>query len=112
MTARPPVTAALAALVLAGVGLSGCGKTGELERPAPLFGEKAKADYDAQKRAQAARRAAEADARKDSTVSTPDDANARPLPQAPYGVQIPGQSDPFGHGPQGSMPGPGQTSDQ
>jgi len=39
-------------LVLAG-GLSGCGKQGDLDRPGPLWGPKSKADYAAQKRAQA-----------------------------------------------------------
>jgi predicted small lipoprotein YifL len=44
------VSLALGAAVLAAAaGLAGCGKQGPLERPRPLFGEKAKAEYDAQK---------------------------------------------------------------
>ena len=44
---------AAAAVVLAGA-LAACGKQGDLDRPGPLWGAKAKADYAAQKRAQAA----------------------------------------------------------
>ena len=100
------------ALIFTAAALAGCGKTGTLEQPAPLFGEKAKADYDAKKRKEAAERARAAEARKDSTVVTPDDATARPLTQAPYAAPIPGQSDPFGHGPQGSVAGPGSDPDR
>ena len=39
------------------LGLAACGKQGDLERPAPLWGEKAKADYEAQKRKDAEERA-------------------------------------------------------
>lgn len=48
--------AGVAALALA---LGGCGRVGALERPAPLFGERAKAEYRAEKEAakeEAARR--------------------------------------------------------
>ena len=109
MIARPlMITAALTAALA----LAGCGKTGQLERPAPLFGEKAKADYKAEKVKEAADRAARADARNNSTVTTPDDPN-RPLTQAPYAPAIPGgPSDPYGHGPQGALPGPGSANDR
>ena len=43
----------IAVLVLTGLATA-CGKQGELERPGPLWGPQAKADYAAQKRAQAA----------------------------------------------------------
>ena len=43
---------ALAVALAAGT-LGGCGKQGDLERPAPMWGEKAKADYEAQQRAAA-----------------------------------------------------------
>jgi predicted small lipoprotein YifL len=47
-------TLALAAAGLALiVALAACGRQGELERPGPLWGAKAKAEYSAQKRAQA-----------------------------------------------------------
>ncbi|MFI4973451.1 MAG: hypothetical protein ACHP84_02805 [Caulobacterales bacterium] len=52
-----PVAIVLVGLV-ACAALSGCGKEGELDRPAPLWGEKAKAEYQAeQARKAAARRA-------------------------------------------------------
>ncbi len=41
-------------LVLASLAVSGCGKVGALEQPAPLYGEKAKAEYRARKAAEAA----------------------------------------------------------
>jgi hypothetical protein len=44
----------LALAVLAAGFLSGCGKQGALERPAPLFGSRARAEYEAE-RAQEAR---------------------------------------------------------
>jgi predicted small lipoprotein YifL len=57
-----PLTS-LVALAALGLALSGCGKQGSLERPAPLFGAKAKAQYNAEKTL-AGQQAAEADARK------------------------------------------------
>lgn len=42
----------LAGLALA-ASLAACGKQGDLDRPGPLWGPKSKADYAAQKRAQA-----------------------------------------------------------
>lgn len=50
-------------LVLAGaaLALAACGKVGELDRPAPLWGDKAKADWAAQQKA-----AADAQAQKDA----------------------------------------------
>jgi hypothetical protein len=41
------------ALIISGLALAACGKQGELDRPAPLFGEKAKAQYEAERRAAA-----------------------------------------------------------
>jgi len=43
-----------AAAITTAVSLSGCGKIGVLQQPAPLFGERAKADYDARERARTA----------------------------------------------------------
>lgn len=50
-----PVRPATLLILLAGaaVALSACGKVGELERPAPLWGAKAKADYAAHQKAEA-----------------------------------------------------------
>lgn len=47
-------SAALILGLVAVAGLSACGKMGSLERPAPLFGARAKAEYEAE-RAQEAR---------------------------------------------------------
>jgi predicted small lipoprotein YifL len=53
---------ALAAVLTLGAALAGCGKQGDLERPAPLWGAKAKAEYEAQQRQAAeARNQAQAD---------------------------------------------------
>lgn len=43
--------AILPLLILAGALLAGCGKMGYLEQPAPLWGEKAKADFKAREAA-------------------------------------------------------------
>jgi hypothetical protein len=43
-----------AAGMIALLALAGCGKQGALERPAPLFGARAKAQYEAEKAAEAA----------------------------------------------------------
>ena len=59
---RRPLTA-LTLLALAGLALSGCGKQGSLVRPAPLFGERAKAQYEAEQTL-AAQRSAEAAAQR------------------------------------------------
>jgi hypothetical protein len=109
MIARPII----AVFALAALSLSACGKTGQLEQPAPLFGSKARADYDAQQRKRAADQAAAERARKANTVATPDDAAQQPLPQAPYAPSLPGRSDPLGgSSPQGSFPSPGAPGSQ
>jgi len=95
---------ALAALLAYAPLLSACGKTGQLEQPAPLFGAKAKADYEAKRREEAEAKAAQERARKANSVPAPDDLTARPLTQAPYATPLPGVNDPFGQPPQGSAP--------
>ena len=97
-----------AALCATSLVLAGCGKAGELEQPAPLFGAKAKADYDAKKRAEAdARAKAKKDNSEPTTPNIPDP-NHPPLTQAPYATAIPGAgSGPFGSAPPGALPSPG-----
>jgi hypothetical protein len=116
MITRPQSFAAplaMAALLAAASGLSACGKTGALEQPAPLFGVKAKADYEAQKRKEAEEKAAQDRARRENNVPSPDDATAQPLTQAPYAAPLPGHDSPFGNPPpQGSMPNPGTADDR
>ncbi len=68
-----------AVLFAAAISLCACGKQGALEQPAPLFGSKAKADYEARKAQEArddAQRAAQRPSGPDATpgdVSTGDD---------------------------------------
>ena len=60
----------LAALALLAAASAGCGRRGDLEQPAPLFGERARADYEASRAADArgeAAAAADADAENDDT---------------------------------------------
>jgi hypothetical protein len=47
----------IAAIVVILALVAGCAKVGTLDRPAPLFGEKAKAEYRAKKQAEAAAKA-------------------------------------------------------
>jgi predicted small lipoprotein YifL len=101
----------IAALVSAAAlttALAGCGKTGELMQPAPLFGAKAKADYDAQQRANAAADAA----RRAQPEPASQDPTDQPLTQAPYAQSIPGSPSPFGQPPGGAMGNPGTTPDR
>ena len=82
MTIRPLIAALT--LTLAAGGLSACGKTGELERPAPLFGAQAKADYEQQKADAAAAKARDAQTRRNVQGNTVFDPVDRPPTQAPY----------------------------
>jgi|GEM_PF-477565 len=109
-------------LTTVAVALSACGRQGDLERPAPLFGERAKAQYEANKAAKAAGEELDKDgnakpnasgqdnAGDDTDVVAPpvDDATTTPLPQR--SAPITGTSpDPFGSGPQGALPNPYQN---
>jgi hypothetical protein len=68
------MTIRIAALsVIAVLGLAGCAKVGTLDRPAPLWGEKAKAQYHAEKTAADA-----AKAKKDTDEPEPLPAEAPP----------------------------------
>ena len=97
-------------VVLAGlslvVALASCGKQADLQRPAPLWGAKAKADYAAQKRAQADSATNAAQANK---VIGPQSPALKPYtdPAPAYQVPIPGERtypsgspNPSGQGPQ------------
>ncbi|HZC15827.1 MAG TPA: hypothetical protein VE309_03625 [Caulobacteraceae bacterium] len=110
MTARPQIARfSFAAALLASLGLGACGKLGDLEQPAPLFGDKAKADYAAQHQADAAR--ARAAAARGQTSDEPN-ANRLPLHQAPIVPPIAGRSNPEGpNGPPTALPQPGTTTD-
>lgn len=91
---------------VAAVALTGCGKVGSLEQPAPLYGEKAKADYQARKAAAAAARDS-ADKGEIEPLPTDkrDDPNADPGP-ARF-LPVPGESPPpNAPGPPGVLPDP------
>jgi len=62
----------LAATCVAGALLVACGRVGTLEQPAPLYGAKAKADYQARKAAQAAAAQARRDNGLPDKVTEPD----------------------------------------
>jgi len=97
----------LALVFAASTGLAACGKLGDLEQPAPLFGAKAKSDYEQHKE-----EAARARARAASQPPPPNDeadSSAAPLTQAPYAPTLPGRNDTMPpQGPQGALPQPGQ----
>lgn len=99
--------------------LGGCGKLGSLERPAPLYGERAKAEYQAEKTAEAQavadKRAGreqptaiadQPDARVDNAPRTTRDMKTpeqklTPLSQSP----IDGAPNPFGNAVSARPPG-------
>ncbi len=86
---RPILFIALAALAL-----SGCGKVGTLDQPAPLWGQKEKAKYEARRAAAAQAKVAKDDATPPETL--PDgrsyDPKLDPGPMPNLGM--PGQSSP------------------
>jgi hypothetical protein len=106
MTRLAPVTLFLAGASLA-VALAGCGKQADLVRPAPMFGSpQQKADYAAQKRAQAAN--ADRASESNETIA-PQNPALKPYtdPAPAHDVPIPGEPtypsgrpDPTGAGPQ------------
>jgi len=107
MTPRLLIPAAL----VAAMALSACGKQGTLDRPAPLFGAQAKAEYLKEKRA-ADRAKGESNADESATSQTNGDNQYRdgakdpaltPLRSDP----IPGATpDPFGSRTGGLLPDP------
>ena len=105
MTSRPLI---LMALFVAAAALSACGKTGELQQPAPLFGAEARADYDAKQAADAEARAA----KRADPQPIPTDPTSQPLTQAPYTQAIPGTSGPFSSPPPSALPNPGTPGAQ
>jgi hypothetical protein len=80
---------ALAGLALI-TALASCGKQSDLERPGPMWGAKARAEYSAQKRAQAAQADNEAAA---NSVAEPQNPALQPYenPAPAHDVPIPGE---------------------
>jgi hypothetical protein len=92
----------LAAALLAGAAvLAGCGKSSELERPAPMFGHPQPASADMTTRQQA-----QARARADAAASA--DAQAGAAPQSIE--ELRSHNQPIPPEPQGSVPDPGGPS--
>lgn len=90
----------LAAVAALAAGLAGCGKTGELQRPGPLFGQ----GRSTTKQADEQVRQAQDPSRPVNTVD-PRDAAIDPAPSRT--IPIPGQSpSPTRPGPQGNLPDP------
>jgi len=90
----------LAAFAALAAGLAACGKTGELQRPGPLFGQGRSTTAQADEQV----RQAQDPSRPVNTVD-PRDAAIDPAPSRT--IPIPGQSpDPFRSGPQGNLPDP------
>lgn len=93
-------------MLIGAVALAACGKVGALDQPAPLYGAKAKADYQARKAAEAAARATNKDSGEPEVL--PDktyDPNADPSPQR--SLPIPGTNPaPNAPAPPGVLPDP------
>jgi hypothetical protein len=101
MSRPSPARAALLGLMLASAAgaLAACGKTGELERPAPLFGKAHGAPADQ------AKRQGQDPSQPITTVDPRDAARNSPVPARDDPIQ--GQSpDPMGVAPPTNMPNP------
>jgi hypothetical protein len=101
---------ALAALAPALLVLAGCGKVGALDQPAPLWGEKAKAEYRAQKAAEAADKAAAKDEGQPEPLAPDTPPPPSPAQRGPDTLRnAPGQGMrplPDAPGPPGAQPDP------
>ena len=97
---------AMAMIILGAIALSGCGKVGTLDQPAPLYGAKAKADYQARKAAEAAAKVQKKDDGEPEVL--PDvkyDPNADPSSQRYQPIQGTNPA-PNAPGPPGALPDP------
>ena len=79
-------------LLAVSLALAGCAKVGTLDQPAPLFGEKAKAKYQAEKAAEAAAKTANTDNGEPEPL--PDVAPKNPPGPAVQSVQPPAAEAP------------------
>ena len=95
----------LAVIGLAAFALCACGKVGTLDQPAPLYGERAKAQYEAKKEAASAAKAKKDDQPEAIDPDRPYDPNADPSSQR--ALPIPGTNpSPNGPPPPGVLPDP------
>jgi hypothetical protein len=95
---NPARALALVGAVVAAAALAGCGKTGDLQRPAPLFGHARNGPPPAdQSRGE--------DPTRPINTIDPRDTLDNPAPSRT--IEVPGQSpNPIAPGPQGSLPDP------
>ena len=90
----------LAALAVFAASLAACGKTGELQRPGPLFGQGRSTTKEADEQVRQAR-----DPSRPVNTVDPRDAAIDPAPSRT--IPIPGQGpNPSSPGPQGNLPDP------
>jgi hypothetical protein len=82
MTKPPLILIGLLGLAL---GLSACGKQGNLDQPAPLFGAKEKAEFEARKQAEAEA----AEKAKAAKVVTPNPVTPQEIQAAPPSAPVP-----------------------
>jgi predicted small lipoprotein YifL len=85
-------------LALTALAVAACGKRGTLERPPPMWGDKAKAEYQAEK-------AAEAKAKKDKQEAPAGTAKPSSIPPQSQNTSI--RQDPVSVAPQDPYAGPG-----
>ncbi len=99
----------IATITAAAVGLAmllgGCAKVGVLDQPAPLYGAKAKSEYQVEKAAAAKAAAEQPDNGKPEPLPNPTDpaTDTGPIHSQPPPGQPP---SPFGPGPSGVLPDP------
>lgn len=90
--------AAVALLGVSALSVAGCGKRGGLETPPPLFGERARARYEADQQ-QRAQDAADRTARRGNTTAAADQDDNAPITtrdiKAPEQKQIPASRQPI-----------------
>ena len=93
---------ALLAALSAGTLLGACGRVGMLEQPAPLYGAKAKADYQARKAAEAKAAATRREQGEPEILAEPSPSTEPPLPAgaAPPPNVAPPTPQPSQSGPQ------------
>jgi hypothetical protein len=118
VTINPTLLAGVALIGAAALGLGGCGKKGLLDQPAPLFGERARQDYDAQRAGVGAAKAGAAATRPTPAADQPDpNADNAPVTsrdlKSPEQNNTPASQDPIAGvpdltGPPPSMKPPGR----
>jgi hypothetical protein len=84
------MTRLLLLTLAAAAALSSCGRRGDLEQPAPLFGERARAEYEARRAAQRETTGAEAE-REDARAPVPDPSDRF----EPAGRNVPATREPI-----------------